>query len=138
VNEKWISARASALFERLCDGPMAEGRAMNPKGIVAAIEAEMRAVARAAPQDRALEFAALCRFFAAYQACDQNRGVFSCVESHDGRCPKSRDPEGTRWKGGKKRPWRCECGREDLDAAEMEVERIRLLGDESKEVHRGS
>ncbi len=81
------------------------------------------------------ELAALRRFFVAYQHCDQNRGVFSCVERHDGRCPKSRDPDGTRWRGGEKRPWRCECGREELDAAEIEVEqstRIRLLMEDSR------
>ena len=45
--------------------------------------------------------------------CESNRGVYSCAEPHDLRCPKSRAATAAEWKG----VWQCECGREDLDAA---------------------
>jgi len=49
----------------------------------------------------------------AYLRCEESRGVFSCVYPHDNRCPKARADTPAQWPG----EWRCECGREELDAA---------------------
>lgn len=54
----------------------------------------------------------------AFDRCDSNRGAFSCHEPHDLRCPKSRADSPEKWKG----EWRCECGRERLDAALARLE----------------
>ena len=56
---------------------------------------------------------ALERLIVALDDCEGNRGRFSCVEEHDGRCPKSRSPQGPEgWRGD----WKCECGSEELAA----------------------
>ena len=57
--------------------------------------------------------AAARRLLAALDACESNRGRFSCTEAHDGRCPKSRADNPADWRG----EWRCECGAEELWAA---------------------
>ena len=49
----------------------------------------------------------------AYRRCEESRGVFSCVYPHDNRCPKARADTPAQGPG----EWRCECGREELDAA---------------------
>lgn len=53
------------------------------------------------------------RVLDALDTCESNRGRFSCVDAHDGRCPKSRADSPEKWKG----KWVCECGSEELDAA---------------------
>jgi chromosome segregation ATPase len=50
-----------------------------------------------------------------------NRGVFSCSDYHDTRCPKQRADSAEKWKG----EWKCECYREELDAA-VDVARAAL------------
>jgi hypothetical protein len=57
--------------------------------------------------------AAVRRLIEAFDACDGNRGRFSCVAAHDCRCPKARAASPDQWKGD----WQCECGAEALDAA---------------------
>jgi hypothetical protein len=57
--------------------------------------------------------AAVRRLIEAFDACDGNRGRFSCVDAHDCRCPKARAASPDQWRG----EWRCECGAEALDAA---------------------
>ena len=54
----------------------------------------------------------------AFDRCESNRGAFSCHELHDLRCPKSRADSPEKWKG----EWKCECGRERLDAALSRLE----------------
>jgi hypothetical protein len=54
------------------------------------------------------QVAALVRFKAAYDICDGHRGAFSCNDQHDLRCLKARG----------KPDAKCECGRDELDAAE--------------------
>lgn len=63
--------------------------------------------------DRGALLQALTRVLDAFDTAESNRGCFSCVEAHDCRCPKSRDPVGDTWKG----EWKCACGREELEAA---------------------
>ena len=57
----------------------------------------------------------------AYERCEGNRGAFSCAELHDNRCPKSRATSPEQWTG----TWRCDCGREALDAALDRLEKSR-------------
>lgn len=49
----------------------------------------------------------------AYDACDSNRGAFSCTDEHDIRCPLGRVHPNYRGRSKKV----CECGRTDLDNA---------------------
>mgnify|MGYP001610027551 FL=1 len=56
----------------------------------------------------------------AFDRCESNRGAFSCHELHDLRCPKSRADSPEKWKG----EWKCECGRERLDAALARLEEL--------------
>ena len=49
-------------------------------------------------------------FFIVWQRCESNRGCYSCCEAHDQRCFKLH-------RGG----GRCNCGRDDLDRLEREI-----------------
>ena len=60
--------------------------------------------------------------------CESNRGVYSCAEPHDLRCPKSRAATAAEWKG----VWQCECGREDLDAALARPGVVRVREEEKR------
>mgnify|MGYP001603526383 CR=1 FL=1 len=64
----------------------------------------------------------LARLLAAMDECESHRGAFSCVAPHDARCPKSRARRAEDWRG----EWVCQCGREELDAALAEAQ--KLLG----------
>lgn len=57
--------------------------------------------------------ATLADLVTALDRCDENRGAFSTVDSHDLRCPQSRAKSAEEWKG----EWLCKCGRENLDMA---------------------
>lgn len=64
----------------------------------------------------------LDRFHVAYDRCDSHRGAFSCVEPHDGRCPKFRMPAPPLEAIVANAP-ACECGRDELDAADAALSR---------------
>lgn len=72
--------------------------------------------------------AALGALGVALDRADSNRGRFSTVETHDGRCPKGRVATPDKWRGA----WVCECGSEALDAA-CDAARA-LLGDAAPHV----
>ena len=61
---------------------------------------------------------ALARLVAASIGLALIHGAFSCV--HDARCPKARAQRAEDWRG----EWVCECGREELDAALAEAEKV--------------